>query len=514
MTTPDLPDVSNQVELIRLGLGDTIPISQILAHMVLTGIASNIDDPNNFSTTMDAYNGLATLTVPVLQGPDGDSGTDALSLHFRNDDYTEPNEMPTDLLDINSDLGKFWVFAVHDDEGIPIATTIYIWTGIKNGPLCKYAGLGQGFVQIPVGTPGPPGPYPVITPEIVIEQPGNGLGPLDTDSWVEASGTDEAPILTFHIAAPQGIDGPSAPFGSFVDVDFQSTTPQPGDGVIVSNRLTPGPPTGLGVTPVGSGGIFAPGTYYWAVTALVPNGETTVSNEATTTLVSSGSATLNWTAPTGNGSTGYNVYRGSTSNNKQLIGVITSGTKLSFTDIGLNTVASITPPAVGVAAGRPIWVNTSSPISGVKFYTVPQDAFLTGVVITTLNTPILCASYIVPQQGYDWVPLIFGHMQSKGANIPLTPLKLSAGAWIGGDTSTGTQVARGFPQYDGSIPISPYALSAITPNNSVARVPANATDAQSTVNIYMYNTGIAAIENFDSRDAELVIMVVPSGTLT
>lgn len=65
-------------------------------------------------------------------------------------------------------------------------------------------------------------------------------------------------------------------------------------------------PTGVSVTPGGSGTIPA-GSYSWAVTALVPDGETNASMSATYALPANGSATVSWTAVVG--AVGYRVYR-------------------------------------------------------------------------------------------------------------------------------------------------------------------------------------------------------------
>jgi hypothetical protein len=599
--------IGSPVEIIQLGVGDQIPLSEILHRLILMGIATNVLDPNNFSFTADAFNNQATLTVPVVQGPIGNSGSDALPLKFMNDTRTEPQALPTDLLDGSNDLGKFWVFAIEDDDGNPIATTMFVWTGTVNGPLTGQAGLGQGFVQLPVGTPGSPGPYPVITPQIVTLATGNGGGPGGADSWVTAmnnwvitvnalggaytlsvtiggvtkvtgninynatpatiqtalaaltnvgagnvsvitgSGlgndydvifigalsqtpvtsffanvgtltgagtlppiiveTDTShPVLTFNIAVPQGLQGPSAPLGSLVNVDFQTTPPKPGDALVVSSRVTPGPPTSLGVAPSGSGGHFTAGTYFWWVTATLPGGETVVSNRVTATLSgSASSALLSWTAPAGGGAAGYNIYRGPNTTTQQLVGVVTSGAQLSFTDLGGGAVPAKVPPTVGILAGKNIWVNSTNPFPNIPFYTIPQAAFANGFTLDIASWKTAC-TYTLPAQPWPYVPIVTGCMRVSGINLGLTPLLISAGVWAG-TQSSGTQVAQGFSHLEGTVTMFPYFTTAITPSTPIV-----AANTAQLYTIALFNNGIIAMDIFSNANAEAVIMVFPIGT--
>ena len=107
------------------------------------------------------------------------------------------------------------------------------------------------------------------------------------------------------------------------------------------------PPTNLAAVPNASGGTFAPAAYYWKITAFNANGETTVSNEATATVVSNGTATLTWSQVTN--ATGYKVYRGTSSNGENhLITTIGSGSTLTYTDTG-TTGSAVSPPGSNTA---------------------------------------------------------------------------------------------------------------------------------------------------------------------
>lgn len=223
MTTPDQP------EIVQLGIGDTVPLGTVLANLILMGIVTDINNPNMFAATLEAFHDQAVLTVPVLQGPTGSPGQPSFALRWQNDNKTDPTQLPTDLTDLPGDLGKFWIFAILDSNGNTIATSMYVWWGTS-----------VGFRQLPVGAPGPPGPYSVITPNIVLEIPGSGNGPGGVDSWIAVTGTVGSPTYTFHIAAPRGVAGPSALLSTCPDVNFTTKPPQPGDILACTSQTTSG----------------------------------------------------------------------------------------------------------------------------------------------------------------------------------------------------------------------------------------------------------------------------------
>jgi hypothetical protein len=98
----------------------------------------------------------------------------------------------------------------------------------------------------------------------------------------------------------------------------------------------PGPIT---ATPETTGGTLAAGEYFYKVTALNANGETTGSPEANaTTTGATGSVQLTWTAITG--ATSYNVYRGTTAGGES---VVFNTATASFTDTGAEGAAGTVP---------------------------------------------------------------------------------------------------------------------------------------------------------------------------
>lgn len=109
-------------------------------------------------------------------------------------------------------------------------------------------------------------------------------------------------------------------------------------GITIANLSTP---SGLTLTPSGTGGTFAAGTYFWKITATTANGETTGSNEVTTTLSgSTSSATLNW--PVQPNATHIKVYRGTATNAEVLLTTL-AGTAVTYVDTGTATTSGSVP---------------------------------------------------------------------------------------------------------------------------------------------------------------------------
>ncbi|OYV86916.1 MAG: hypothetical protein B7Z73_10925, partial [Planctomycetia bacterium 21-64-5] len=108
------------------------------------------------------------------------------------------------------------------------------------------------------------------------------------------------------------------------------------------------------IAPAGAGGALAPNTYYYVVTAVMPDGYETVASNEQKQSTSPGDETLalSWTGVAG--AARYNVYRGTTSGSETLLATVPN-TLATFTDDG--TIAppaqnAITPAASGnLAAG-------------------------------------------------------------------------------------------------------------------------------------------------------------------
>lgn len=529
-SVPAAAVLPSQIETIEIGTYDEVPVAAILKNMIFMGIATNINDPNRISFTGDAFQDHAVLTVPVLHGPQGDPGDDAITTRFQNKPITELNELPTDLGDYEGDLGKFWVYPVVDRvTGEAIATTIYVWTGIPNGAFSGHPGLGQGFVQIPVGTPGPPGVYPDIDPSLVITEPGSGLGPYDRDSWVSVnpSSPAENPAMTFNLAVPNGETGPSSPLGGFIDIDLKSTSANQGsmfgtgptvsDVLVCTSRVTPGPPTGLTAVASTTGGALPAHTYYYVVTSTLPNGESVASNEVSViTTGSTSSVSLSWTPPPLNNATGYNIYRGTSAGNENvLVRVVSSSTTVSTVDVG-GLVTSDTPPTVGMPTGLPVWVNQPQVKASPYIYTFPESAFGHGLSIGFLPgllspSEITVGIFSLPQQPWPWVPMVFGSIVVDGLSISLTPLQAQAHIRLG-SASTGQIVGSATAGSFGTMTVVPdltsTAVDPLHPGRAV--VPAYHTGNLGTLYFNLVELGLLDIFTYNQgKNAQLTVLVIP-----
>ena len=115
-------------------------------------------------------------------------------------------------------------------------------------------------------------------------------------------------------------------------------------------------PTGQAATPVGTGGTFAAGTYYYKIVATNGSGHSVPSGEVNATVVLNGSVNLSWTAVTG--ATGYQIWRGtsagaedhfqtSSTNSFTDTGVAGTVGTIPTTDTGVNTVTVQLSPTIG-----------------------------------------------------------------------------------------------------------------------------------------------------------------------
>jgi hypothetical protein len=498
MSSPVIP--SPQAEIIQLSVGDTVPIGTILTQMFLLGLVTDINNPNMFAATMQAYQRQAVLTVPVLQGVKGDPGEPSFALQWQNDDKIDPSQLPTDLGDTAADRGKFWVFGVTDENGNTVATTMYVWWG-----------TAIGWRQLPVGAPGPPGPYPIITPNIVLEVPGSGHGPGGVDSWIHVDGIASNPVFEFHIAAPRGVPGPAASLGEALDVDFTTRAPQAGDTLVCTERLTPGAPTSLGILPHTTGGALPAGTYFYKVTATMTNAETVGSNEVTTGALTgtTNSVDLSWSEPPNSGATGYNIYRGTAIGQENvLVANIPDASITTFTDVGGPT-SPMPMPSVGLVAGRKIWVPKAPTQQYGMIYTIPEAAFTSAMGIGGATQPI--CTFDVPAQDWPWKPIVFGQVQIFGLNISFTPLLVGAEVLLG-DPTTGQRVARGFGNSLGYTTFIPHpsgpdnTSAAITPSNALGLVPAGQTGK---LYFNLVNQGMAGVYDFTAVNSGAFVVAWP-----
>src|SRR5574338_18533 len=170
--------------VISLGVGDSVAIGTVLANLHLMGVVTDPTTPNMFAATLEVFGDQGLLALPVLQGPPGPPGTPQFALRFQNDNTSDPSNLPTDLTNTDADIGKYWIFKTYDGNGNVIGTTMYVWFGTE-------------YRQMPVGSTGPPGPYPLITPFV-------NLIDSDLTSYVSVGGPASNPQWTLNLAVPAG----------------------------------------------------------------------------------------------------------------------------------------------------------------------------------------------------------------------------------------------------------------------------------------------------------------------
>jgi hypothetical protein len=208
-----------------LSVGDVVPLKTVLGNMYFMGVVTDPNVPNQFAATMEMFGDTAVITVPVLQGPPGQKGDPMFALRFQTDGTPDPDHLPP-LTNTEADIGKYWIFADYDVDGItPISTSMYIWYGTE-------------YRQLPVGSQGPPGPTPIIKPYIVVEPPGSHNGPNGEADWIDVTSGPMYPQWVWHIAFPLGPQGPPGDaLSNAADVDM-STPPRAGQALVATDRLT------------------------------------------------------------------------------------------------------------------------------------------------------------------------------------------------------------------------------------------------------------------------------------
>lgn len=184
-------------------LGTLTYLQSIQATLHVYAYITDGSTPNLNVVTMDVNADQGTVIVPGLVGDTGPAGQPQFALELQLDVFSSPSQLPNDLTDSSSDIGKYWLIEQTDDNGNVVSSAAYIW-------------WGSDFRTLPFGTQGPIGPYPEITPEVILIDP-------DEASYIENTGTLSNPSWTFNLAVPRGPQGPDATLAGCPDVS--ETTP-------------------------------------------------------------------------------------------------------------------------------------------------------------------------------------------------------------------------------------------------------------------------------------------------
>jgi hypothetical protein len=154
------------------------------------------------SIGLDVGPGVDQIDLEPLQGPTGPPGLPQFPLKLMSDVFTDPKDLPNDLVNNNADIGKFWLISISDATGV-ILSAAFIWFGTE-------------FRVLHFGSPGPEGPYGVIKPYVKLLPPDN-TSLLET---VTGGGTDADPYrFTLDLSIPHGPAGESCPLFNMPDVE-------------------------------------------------------------------------------------------------------------------------------------------------------------------------------------------------------------------------------------------------------------------------------------------------------
>jgi hypothetical protein len=481
-------------------IGDTTFLANYLINTKLYAVVmppnpEGTASDQEFVATFEVQADQGTLTMAAIIGPRGPQGIDMFILHLVTDTLDDPADLPQPPVMTPNDKGKFWVFDDVDGQGNIIGSSGYIW-------------YGDSYKRIQLGTPGPPGPIPIITPSVELVPNGEG-------SQVVPGGTALYPTQHFELDVPPGPTGPGAAIALSPDVDLQTVAPETGDLLGFTGRFTTGlylpPPGPLGVGIAGTGGTLPAGPTYWVLTAVNANGETTVSNEASATLTGANSvAHLTW--PSIPLATNYKLYRGTAPGQENVLAATIPAGSSTYTDTGSGTTAA-TPPNTNTAQQNfPIWVPVSIGTLIPQPYSMPENAFSS---FSGISQRAAIGSFALPAQPFPWTPIVWGHIGAFGIELSANPLMIGCEVLLG-DPQTGVQIARGFGNTLGEVNIMPHYSTpntpgdAITPTNGLGAVPANHTNAaQGTIYINLYNDGAEGIYSFNPIDAQVFVAIIP-----
>lgn len=162
------------------------------------------------------------------------------------------------------------------------------------------------------------------------------------------SPTDEPPVFqtTMSGVTSAGLTPPTAPFAEV---------------------RTLAPPSGVTASAGGTTGTLAPGSYFYLVTALNAQGETSPSSEVSIAITAGQEPTVSWTAEAGASS--YRVYRGTA-----------AGAESGFVQVASNVTSLTDTGGLAYTTQRPPSVNTA----GTDIGTLPAGTYY--YVLTTLSS--------------------------------------------------------------------------------------------------------------------------------
>jgi hypothetical protein len=196
-------------------LGDSVYLGSFLSQNHVYGVVSDLDTPDMTSASWEISAGQGLISVRALVGPRGPAGEPMFILKLQPQVFDDPADLPMNLTTEDFDKGKYWIVREFDSDGNAISSSAWVWMGTK-------------YESFPMGTQGPPGPVPIITPTFELVEQSSGV--VNAETLV--TGDDYHPSWHTQINKEliRGPAGPSATVSSAPDVDM-------GDGAEIGDAL-------------------------------------------------------------------------------------------------------------------------------------------------------------------------------------------------------------------------------------------------------------------------------------
>lgn len=162
------------------------------------------------------------------------------------------------------------------------------------------------------------------------------------------------------------------------------------------------------------------------------------------------------------------------------------------------------------ARGKALWKATSLTALMPRFYSVPESVF-SDYFGTFENirgsAKVSVGQFTVPGQPFDWTPVVWGHT-STGQFFNASQIGLE----VRMNSNSGTLIARGYGNQRGEVSVFPHYSDSkdlnanVSPTNDYAVIEA---DQPVTLYMNLTNEGLFGIYNFESTNAQLMVMVSP-----
>ena len=206
------------------------PIGSLLymaSYMIKVALSTEVtppDTPNMYSANLEIQGDQGDMDLSGLVGPRGFAGKADFQLRRQDTPIVNSTaDLPTNLTNTPTDIGKYWQISTITD-GVITAVTSYVWYGNRWKP-------------IQMGTTGAPGPAPLIQPDVILIEPQPIPTYPDTTSFIATSGTRLEPSWQYNLAVPFGPPGNPGPIHGMPDVDEHTRAPVAGDVFACSGHV-------------------------------------------------------------------------------------------------------------------------------------------------------------------------------------------------------------------------------------------------------------------------------------